>query len=232
MVHPNITTSNTNNVSIILNDYRTLVLLGDANPCQCSIMISDKTEHTKGNTTVNTLTDNILKVYDAATDADRIEGSEWYPVANQIATTLHDNIDVASAVIAALSPRMPWERNIECAREVIDTGTTKCLGNSLRKALTALTGNLDGLFDKATSKKTKNFWMAIANPLGKNNAVIDIHALGVALGRRASESDYNDLKLVGAYEFVADSYMMAAIRRGVHVNVMQATTWVTWRKAL
>ena len=66
---------------------------------------------------------NIKAIYHLASTTERINGETWYPVAGQVALDLADRYEVTEAqaigVIAALSPRNRWERNIEDAESII-----------------------------------------------------------------------------------------------------------------
>ena len=67
--------------------------------------------------------DNIKAVYQLATLTEQQDGITWYPQANQIAISLADRHEISEAqaigVIAALSPRNRWERNVEDADRLI-----------------------------------------------------------------------------------------------------------------
>ena len=67
--------------------------------------------------------DNIKAVYQLATLTEQQDGISWYPNARQIARDLADRHGIhpaeAAGVIAALSPRNRWERNVEDADRLI-----------------------------------------------------------------------------------------------------------------
>ena len=63
--------------------------------------------------------ENIKAIYQLATLTEKQDGVTWYPVALDIARTIADEHDItvtqAIGVIAALSPRNRWERNVQDA---------------------------------------------------------------------------------------------------------------------
>ena len=67
--------------------------------------------------------DNIKAVYQLATLTEQQDGIAWYPAAKAIARTLADRHGIhpaeAAGVIAALSPRNRWERNVQDADSLI-----------------------------------------------------------------------------------------------------------------
>ena len=66
--------------------------------------------------------DNIKAIYKLATAAERVDGTNWYPIALDIAETLADEYDLPGGrlasigVIAALSPRNKWSRMFRTLR--------------------------------------------------------------------------------------------------------------------
>src|SRR5438046_239682 len=63
---------------------------------------------------------NILLAYRAASPADIAAGRDWYPAASRIVDAIAEwaNVDPprVAAVMAALSPRNPWQWNVQdCA---------------------------------------------------------------------------------------------------------------------
>ena len=67
--------------------------------------------------------DNIKAIYQLATLTEKQDGINWYPAAKAIAVSLADRHGVTAAqaigVIAALSPRNRWERNVQDADALI-----------------------------------------------------------------------------------------------------------------
>jgi hypothetical protein len=67
---------------------------------------------------------NLAYFLQSATDNEIELGLSWYAVANDTARTLSRMFDIsvntAASVLAALSPRVKWQRNIECAFSVCE----------------------------------------------------------------------------------------------------------------
>jgi hypothetical protein len=175
-------------------------------------------------TTVRKVTANILSVWNTANETNREDGAQWYPTAYQICTSMAFDygyeLDQVVAVMAHLSPRCSWEKNIEKTGAVLaghsPIGT---LGSSMTNALRALTGGVEPL-GTLRGPKVKAF---AANILGDPEPVtIDVWATRVAGldSDRISKSQY---------EAIAHCYRLAARRVGVTPPTMQATTWIVAR---
>ena len=63
-------------------------------------------------------TRNVTAAYRLASTDDRVEGRSWYATARAVAESLDpDDPARAAAVIAVLSPRLSWRKNVEAARD-------------------------------------------------------------------------------------------------------------------
>lgn len=187
-------------------------------------MRHDSILRSKAGVTTRTLVDRIMRVYARATEDDILAGKGWYAEAQAVARELSENADIsvtaAAAVIAHLSPRCPWERNIAMARELVYTGTTRGLGDNIRKARAAMVAD-DAWSTFGKGPKTRAF---ASNILGDEHAVtVDIWAARIA------GITEHQLGLVGVYEAVAHAYRLAAKRVGITPAQMQAITWCVIR---
>lgn len=175
--------------------------------------------------------DNILSVYRRATADQVARGLSWYADAHTIALGLDtDNVGRAAGILAALSPRMPWARNITLAARVYtEHKASGTLGRSCAMA--------DAIFNGADpdailrGSKINAFWRTIADPTDPTAVVVDRHAVSVAIGRVSSDDDTKILTRKGVYEMYAEAYREAARIAGVAPSQMQAITWVVWREA-
>ncbi|AJD82503.1 hypothetical protein SHEEN_85 [Mycobacterium phage Sheen] len=184
----------------------------------------DDVLRTKAGVTTRTVVDRIMRVFARATEADILAGKAWYHEAQGVARELADNADIsvtaAAAVIAHLSPRCPWERNIAMARELVYTGDTRGLRGNIDKARRAMVAD-DPWSTFGNGPKTRAF---AANILGDEHAVtVDVWAARIA------GITEDQLGLVGVYEAVAHAYRLAAKRVGITPAQMQAITWVVIR---
>lgn len=173
---------------------------------------------------------NILRVYREATPEQLADGIDWYTKAHSLALALDpQNVERAAGVIAALSPRMDWERNEMLAIRAYADGVAS-------GAMTVNTNKADRIMageDVATvlnGPKTVAFAATIADPTDAHAVVVDRHAMSVAINRVTSDDDASLLSLKGVYELYADAYRNAARKIGVSPSVVQAVAWVVWRE--
>lgn len=179
--------------------------------------------------TLETVTRRILKTFDRATPANIEAGARWYLVAEVLASTIAadpdtevENIEQAAALIAALSPRTDWTRNVAGAVNMAHgREAAGCIGTNVDRANRVLASPFDPIEALGNGPKTRAF---AANIAGDPEAVtVDVWACRVA------DLDETRLSRVGAYDAVAHAYRLAARRRGVDPRTMQATTWVVAR---
>lgn len=180
-------------------------------------------------------TPQVLRVYRAADAAQLAEGLRWYHNAHAVAQTLDpDRPGRAAGVIAALSPRLSWPRNLELAgRAYADGRASGTLGMSCRAADAVLSG-ADPL-DVLRGPKVRAFYSLILDPGDPLTVCIDRHAVDVATGQRltdAARSAVWPLERRGLYEVFARCYRRAAGVLGVSPWQVQAVTWLTWRAQL
>lgn len=178
-------------------------------------------------TTTRTVVARILRTFDRATSADVEAGARWYVEAGELATELAGRSaysrEECAAVIAHLSPRTTWTRNVTGAVELITHGerATGILTANFDRASNMLESGYDDPLDSLNGPKTRAFY---ANILGDHEAVtVDVWAAQIA-GVTESELDR-----AGVYDAVAHCYRLAARRRGVDPDTMQATTWIVAR---
>jgi hypothetical protein len=186
--------------------------------------------------TVEFKTKHITSLYRAALDAERVEGKSWYATAREIAATL-DPTDPsrAAAVIAVLSPRVHWDRNVRMAAEVYAGITPGCLKANANKARRIVDG--EDPDSVVSGPKVRAFWHAIVNPSDPRAIVVDRHALDIAAGQILDdETRGRMLGRKGAYDGVCRLYTRAAgilsreYGQPVSAVQVQATTWVAWRR--
>jgi hypothetical protein len=177
----------------------------------------------------------IVDTFRKATAADIEAGASWYGDGELFCTDLaartgHD-VETVAAVVAHLSPRTTWQRNLYGATMLLTTGTAPtCIAANVDRARRALDAAADGGDVRATfgpsAPKTRRF---MANLLGERDVVtVDVWAARVALG--ASHPDPEAaLSRVGVYDAIERAYQLAALRLGVDPVTVQATTWIVAR---
>lgn len=174
--------------------------------------------------TYSTLVNRIVRVFDKATPADIEAGARWYDEAGDLATMWADAAGSrarAASVIAHLSPRCHWGRNVLAADALINRGEvlSGIMGREARRAQDALLAT-DPL-ETFGGPKTYRFAL---NILGDREAVtIDVWACRVAGVEEAH------LNRKGGYDVLEKAFQAAARRRSVDPSTMQATTWIVER---
>lgn len=186
---------------------------------------------------------NIEAVWQRATPADIEAGATWYGDAGRVVADIArlsgDTSETVAAVIAQLSPRTTWSRNIAGAYALCCSGSemTRADGilraNYTRAAYALMTGrqNADPIAT-INGPKTRAF---ARNILGDRTAVtVDIWAARIALDPHWSRGEgYADLGKIldrsGVYTAVANAYRVTAARLGIDPTTLQAATWVVAR---
>jgi hypothetical protein len=188
-------------------------------------MSHDAVLRNKVGATQRTIVERVLRVYDEATPLEKEVGSTWYDVAGEIVAYLGQESGWGrlhtAAVVAHLSPRFPWPRNVAAAEYLLIRGMrlSGVIGRSYRRALHSLT--LEDPGTSLTGPKTQRFYR---NLLGDLECVtVDIWAA------RAVGVSEMQLARAGVYQGLEHAYRLAARRRGITPAAMQATTWVVAR---
>lgn len=177
-------------------------------------------------------TQNILTVWDAATEEQRAAGRTWYPTAHQIADMMCDgDVRMGAGLLAALSPQTSWWMNVELAADAYESGNpSRHVGDALGKAAKILAG-IDPEDVLPMSRKTGSFYRCILDPADPEAVCVDRHAHDVAVGEPYGAQD-RGLSAKGRYALIAHCYREAAQRLGELPMVVQAVTWVAWRDSL
>lgn len=198
-------------------------------------------------------TPNVLRIFRAATPEEIVDGRDWYRRARRLAEEL-DPTDVprAAAVIAVLSPRQSWDRNVELARFAYDlarksstwtvtSARDEILGNMptlkrQREQVARLLVDVADPDEVVSGPKVRAFWHTIAHPDDARAVVVDRHAIDVACG--AVLDDATRGRLVGrkgGYDTLARCYTRAAAILSAEGETItpaevQAITWHVWRR--
>ena len=188
--------------------------------------------------------DNIKAIYQLATLTEKQDGITWYPVALDIARTIADEHDLTTAqaigVIAALSPRNRWERNVQDAVSLItafNAGgaeqamlTKVCTFSSNKtkavKILQLVAPTMDQVLEVLSGPKLREFASCIA---GLPDVCIDGHAYCIWAANRTGLKDVPAIGVKLRREIKAD-YQAAADQLGITPSACQAITWVVWRR--
>ena len=189
---------------------------------------------------------NIIATYQLASQADIFAGTDWYARALTFADNLGEvyNINYATivAVIAALSPRNKWDRNMQDTENMVKVYANGGTYDDLMqlKVCTFTTGKIkaariltekvtdtDGLRVILKGPKLVEFFNGIMGDC--SDVTIDGHAYSVWLGERVTLANVPSIgkKL---RQTIKSDYIEAAQIIGLPPHIVQAITWVTWRR--
>ncbi len=187
---------------------------------------------------------NILAVYQLSNAADRANGTAWYKRAYNVACSLATSYNVselqAAGVIAALSPRNKWARNMADAEnlikvfsidpESVETVKVCTFGANKAKAIRILTENPGSdaeVLAILSGPKLQEFYSCIIGIKGE--VCIDGHAYSVWAGDRITLDSIPSIGKKLRAQIKAD-YCAAAQEVGYPAYQLQAITWCTWRR--
>lgn len=169
----------------------------------------------------------IRDAYRASTADDIERGRAWYPAAERIIAGLADWSGIApdrvAAIVAALSPRNPWNWNVQdaamfaaaAARGDAEHPTATTFEQNRRRAWAFANGEADWV---SAAPKVRSF---VRNMTGDCDAVtVDVWAIRVAT-RGAQHAVRRS-----EYEAVAAAYRTVAAECGETPRDLQAITWV------
>jgi hypothetical protein len=159
--------------------------------------------------------------WNAATDDQIARGRAWYPVAHDLAEMIgNGNVRIGAGIIAALSPRMQWDRNVKLAVDAGNGNVHGAMGASLVKVQRILDGS-DPADVLPNGAKTWHFFHNIVDPSDSAYVTIDAWAY------RAATGDWSAVgpKSTRDYAEVAAAYIGFAGDIGELANVGQAGVW-------
>lgn len=189
---------------------------------------------------------NIIAVYNLATATDKINGADWYDraltFANALSAVYSIEVTTIVGVIASLSPRNRWERNMQDAESMVKAYANGATYNDLMqlKVCTFKTGKdkaarilTDKISDRAEllatlkGPKLQEFFNCILGDA--DDVCIDGHAYSIWVGDRITLANVPSIGKKLRQSIKAD-YQLAALSLGVKPHVVQAITWVTWKR--
>ena len=187
---------------------------------------------------------HITAVYNLASVADIEAGMTWYASAKRIAKSIAAKYNLhpheVAGVIAALSPRNKWERNIADAEnlikvwvtdpESVDTVKVCTFGANKAKAIRILQAGCltdADVLAILSGPKLREFYSCIVGIPGE--VCIDGHAYSVWAGDRITLANVPSIGIKLRRQIKAD-YATAADQAGITAYEMQAVTWTVWRR--
>jgi hypothetical protein len=186
----------------------------------------------------------IKAVYDLATPHEITVGRAWYPQAYETARIMASDyglcVQTVVGVIAALSPRNKWERNLLDAENLIEAycvdraqaaAVKVCtFGKGKAKAIQILDLDqdpfTDAIMDVLSGPKLREFASCI---LKLDDVTVDGHAFCVWNGARTGLKAVPAIGVKLRAEIKSD-YRKAAAKLGLSPSECQAVTWCIWRR--
>ena len=187
---------------------------------------------------------NIKAIHALASAQEIADGMAWYGVAKSIAIVLADSYGITTAqavgVLAALSPRNKWSRNVVDAEALISAYvaagseqarlTKVCtFGANKEKGIKILESSAETIptiLEILSGPKLREFASCIA---GLPDCCIDGHAWCIWQGSKVGLADVPAIGVKLRREIKAD-YAQAAADLGISASEVQAITWVAWRR--
>lgn len=170
-----------------------------------------------------TMTARLVRIYQSAPQEVRYAGKTWYASARAEARSMareHGTTEaVAAGVIAALSPRIHWVRNLYVARLLLaGERVTGVFKTSLIKARRILAGERP--LGVLSGPKTRAFYRAILGD--QSAAVIDVWMLRAVNYAKDKLRDHE-------YDLITSALAKAARLVGTSIARMQAVVWAVVR---
>ena len=189
---------------------------------------------------------SITAVYNLASQTDKNQGLNWYARALTFAVQLSDlyNIETTTivGVIAALSPRNRWERNMQDAESMVKVYASGGTFDDLMqlKVCTFKTGKSKAAAILANKVSDRAELLAILKGpklceffnciLGDcDDVCIDGHAYSIWVGDRITLANVPSIGKKLRQSIKAD-YQEAASNLGLKSHELQAITWVCWKR--
>ena len=180
---------------------------------------------------------NLQRWLDKATPHERDLGECWYETASLQCWMLTSEgrqslLDAVAGVVAALSPGMRWERNIDAARRLLLTGDSGVgyMANR-RKARRIAAG--EAPMDVQRGPKVRAFYTLLRDPTDAHALCLDSIAVLAALGRDPRRSITADAgKAAGqprTMRTVDAAYRRVAAANDLLPHQLQAIVWVAFR---
>lgn len=185
---------------------------------------------------------NLDDRYRAATEDQRERGLKWYLDARGVVLSAvgESMLLIGCEVLALLSPRCPWEVNIEAFGRVVG-GSWDCPDRCLPRQFARATRHWRWGDDPPTTRKCGAFADCIYYGGLCYSICLDTHMVNAALGRTATQQElkrhFSNTRRgtahpegLGAYDALASIYTDEAIKAGIAPAQYQAIIWLVQRE--
>lgn len=180
---------------------------------------------------------NLTSVYRRADELDLRDGLGWYERAHGSALNLAEKyarpLTATCGIIAALSPGLRWEKNIEDADVLLDglkRGDVPLVGVYGKRNRDKAVAIANGADPRKTlgGLKVRSFYENILNPLDREHVTIDRHAKTAAFN--LAQNAANAVVRNAEYQYIAWHMRVLAKRYALVPCQFQAVCWVVWRR--
>lgn len=186
---------------------------------------------------------NIRRVLEQVTPKELQAGADWYQSARESAEMMAEDfcvsVEVAAHIIAALSPAIRWETNVQAARKLLAASKLGTLDSvvlsgypkNVEKAKRILGMYLSGNEYRHILKgvKVTEFAANILDPSRCHQVTLDTHAISISLGKRFTTKSAPELRLA-EFTRVSAAYVQVAAEYNITPNQCQAISWLVWRR--
>lgn len=188
----------------------------------------------------------LSSVLASAAESQVDAGLNWYRNAHAQCVEAAQRLGVEPehfiGAVAALSPGLRWELNVQqaeqLARAVLANRPIPIVGTYGRrnaiKAVSCLKGaDPLSLFSERTSPKVRAFYSCLVAPESATDVVIDRHAYAAAYGLVGERGGSPDQRITPKrYSTVAAAYRKLAESAKLLPHQIQAVVWCAWRDQL
>lgn len=157
-------------------------------------------------------------------------GMHWYDEGHHISEEIgRGDVAKGAGIIAALSPKNEWNRNVENAREFIKTGTATGRTQDQLEAATRIYEGESPEDILPMKLKTGHFFRLLRDPNDPTAVAVDTHHHDVSTGWKKPWADPRGLKAPGRYNTFVNATIRTAEREGMLPNQAQAIDWIVWK---
>lgn len=158
------------------------------------------------------------------------EGMHWYDEGHRLAEEIgKGDIAKGAGIIAAISPRNEWTRNVQEARDFVKTGAT---GTRTADQIEAATRIYEGERPEdilPMKLKTGHFYRILKDPTDPTAVAVDTHHHDETTGWKLPFKQNRGLKSPGRYNTFVDATIRTAQHEGMLPHQAQAIDWVVWK---
>ena len=171
------------------------------------------------------MVEQLNKLYLEASNDNIHNGMSWYwnahHICKRIAKYTRTPLYKVVGVMAALSPRNKWGRNITDTVSVVRKGykARVCtFNNNKLKAVKILkANNSDEVYTLLNGRKVQSFYNNILKPYKDSTVTVDVWAMrSVGIDRAPTKKLYNQ---------VEEAYQSVASSKGIKAHELQAIIW-------